>query len=99
MRRRVRIRASDLIFRFGTGTFALILVAIVVGIGIVLWRESTMSIRTFGWKFWATSTWDPVAGQFGAFPFIWGTIYSSILALLISTPIAVGIAVFLSDLC
>ena len=46
-----------------------------------------------------TSTWDPVAGEFGALPFIWGTLYSSILALLIAAPIALGIAVFLSELC
>src|SRR6185503_17187174 len=43
--------------------------------------------------------WDPVSGEFGALPFIWGTLYSSILALLISTPIALGIAVFISELC
>ena len=43
--------------------------------------------------------WDPVAGEFGALPFIWGTLYSSILALLIATPIALGIAIFISELC
>src|SRR5207247_7092792 len=49
-------------------------------------------------NFWRTSVWDPVAGQFGALPFIWGTLYSSVLALLLSAPIALGIAIFLSDL-
>src|SRR5262245_33725152 len=58
-----------------------------------------LSIHEFGWQFWQTDNWDPVAGDFGALPFIWGTLYSSILALLISTPIALGIAVFLSELC
>jgi phosphate transport system permease protein len=58
-----------------------------------------MSIRKFGLAFWRTDTWDPVSGQFGALPFIWGTLYSSILALLIATPIALGIAVFISELC
>ncbi len=91
--------ATDLSFRLGTGAFALVLVLIVVGIAAVLWHESLLSIRTFGFKFWATSTWDPVAGNFGALPFIWGTLYSSILALLISAPIAIGIAIFLSELC
>src|SRR4029078_4634842 len=43
--------------------------------------------------------WDPVSGDFGALPFLWGTLYSSILALVISTPIALGIAVFISELC
>src|SRR6185503_13661365 len=43
--------------------------------------------------------WDPVSGEFGALPFIWGTLYSSILALVIATPVALGIAVFISELC
>jgi len=91
--------AGDLSFKLGTGSIALILVLIVVAVAAVLWSESQLSIRTFGWNFWRTSRWDPVSGEFGAFPFIWGTLYSSILALLISTPVALGIAVFLSDLC
>src|SRR5207344_1650806 len=41
----------------------------------------------------------PVAGDFGALTFIWGTLYSSLLALVIATPIAIGIAIFLSELC
>src|SRR5262245_48481591 len=90
---------GDLSFHFGTGTVALVLVLIVVAIGIILWHESQRSIAAFGLNFWRTSRWDPVAGEFGAFPFIWGTLYSSILALLISTPVALGIAVFLADLC
>jgi phosphate transport system permease protein len=57
------------------------------------------SIRQFGLAFWRTETWDPVAGEFGALPFIWGTLYSSVLALAIATPIALGIAVFISELC
>jgi len=42
--------------------------------------------------------WDPVAGEFGAYPFIWGTLYSSILALLLAAPVSIGIAVFISEL-
>jgi len=71
---------------------------LVAGIALVLWRESLLSIREFGLDFWRTSVWDPVAGQFGALPFIWGTLYSSLLALLLSAPVALGIAIFLSDL-
>ena len=56
-------------------------------------------IEKFGLNFWRTEVWDPVAGQFGALPFIWGTLYSSILALALATPIALGIAVFISELC
>ena len=73
--------------------------ATVVAIGVELTRQSWLSISRFGLNFWLTSTWDPVAGEFGALPFIWGTLYSSVLALLIATPIALGIAVFISELC
>ncbi len=95
----IRTSANDRFFRLGTGSFALILILIVVGIAVVLWNESILSIKEFGFKFWVTKRWDPVAGDFGALPFIWGTLYSSILALILATPVAIGIAVFLSELC
>ena len=94
-----RFHRTDLGFRMGTGTFAVALLLIVIGIGVVLTHESMQSIRQFGLGFWRTQTWDPVAGDFGALPFIWGTLYSSILALLLAAPVALGIAVFLSELC
>ncbi|HEY1911406.1 MAG TPA: phosphate ABC transporter permease subunit PstC [Vicinamibacterales bacterium] len=90
---------KDLGFRVGTGAFALVLVVIVAAIGFELLRQSSLSIQKFGFAFWRTEVWDPVAGQFGALPFIWGTLYSSVLALIIATPIALGIAVFITDLC
>jgi phosphate transport system permease protein len=90
---------KDLGFRLGTGAFALVLIVIVGAIGSELVRQSYLSIQKFGFAFWRTEVWDPVAGQFGALPFIWGTLYSSVLALVIATPIALGIAVFISDLC
>jgi phosphate transport system permease protein len=90
---------GDLGFRVSTGAFAVLVVAIVVGIGVVLTTESWLSIERFGFGFWTTSTWDPVVGDFGALPFIWGTLYSSILALLIATPVALGIAIFIAELC
>jgi phosphate transport system permease protein len=74
------------------------LIALVCGIGIVLAYQSLPSIQKFGFSFWRTEIWDPVAGEFGALPFIWGTLYSSVLALLIATPIALGIAIFISEL-
>lgn len=68
-----------------------------VGIAYELVRQSRLAIEKFGFSFWTRSVWDPVAGEFGALPFIWGTLYSSILALMISTPIALGIAIFTSE--
>ena len=91
-------RIDETIFRAGTGAFGVLLIVIVVAIGIELLRQSQLSIKQFGWHFWLTDTWDPVAGEFGARPFIWGTLYSSVLALLISTPIALGIAIYISEL-
>ena len=93
-----RRSADDRLFRLGTGFFALLVVLLVGGIAFELYDNSRLSIQKFGWHFWQTTTWDPVAGDFGALPFIWGTLYSSLLALVISTPIALGIAIFLSEL-
>src|SRR3954469_20465109 len=92
------IRPDELLFRAGTGAFALLLILIVASIAFELGRQSSLSIHKFGWQFWQTDIWDPVAEQFGARPFIWGTLYSSVLALLISTPIALGIAIYISEL-
>jgi phosphate transport system permease protein len=89
---------DDRLFRLCTGIVAASVLAIVVGIAVALVVGSRLSLSRFGLAFWTTRVWDPVAGQFGALPFIWGTLYSSLLALLISTPVALGIAVFLSEL-
>ena len=93
------MRRDELIFRGGTGAIALLLIVVVVAIGVELARQSMLSIEHFGWQFWQTDVWDPVAGQFGARPFIWGTLYSSVLALLIAAPISLGIAIYISELC
>ena len=98
MRRRTSARPDEMFFRAGTGAFALVLIVIVAGIAFELGRQSSLSIDKFGWQFWQTDVWDPVAAEFGARPFIWGTLYSAILALIISTPIALGIAIFTSEL-
>lgn len=90
---------GDIGFRVTTGAFAVLVLAIVGAIGAVLISESWLSIQKFGFGFWTTSTWDPVVGDFGALPFIWGTLYSSILALIIATPVALGIAIFIAELC
>jgi phosphate transport system permease protein len=92
-------RSPDLGFRLGTGSFAVLLVLIVVAIGGELAREAWLSIAKFGLSFWRTEIWDPIAGNFGALPFIWGTLYSSVLALALATPVALGIAVFIAELC
>ena len=95
----VRPQVTTLGFRLGTGLVRARLVLLVVAIGFELARQSQLSIAKFGLSFWMNDVWDPVSGEFGARPFIWGTLYSSVLALAFATPIALGIAIFLSELC
>jgi phosphate transport system permease protein len=94
-----RLKGRDYGFKIGTGAFAALIVLIVAGIGFELWRQSALSIHKFGLGFWLGDIWDPVSGEFGAKPFIWGTLYSSVLALALAAPISLGIAIFLSELC
>jgi phosphate transport system permease protein len=91
-------RGDDRWFRLGTGAFAALVLLVVAGIGFELTRQSLLSIEKFGFGFWKGTVWDPVSGDFGALPFIWGTLYSAILALILATPIALGIAIFISEL-
>jgi len=64
----------------------------------VLWSTSGLTRAKFGFHFFAGTNWDPVAGDFGALPFIWGTVLTSVLALIISVPLGVGAAIFLAEL-
>ncbi|HWN14815.1 MAG TPA: phosphate ABC transporter permease subunit PstC [Candidatus Dormibacteraeota bacterium] len=68
------------------------------GLVAALTWESWAAMRAFGLRFLVTSHWDPVAGEFGALPFIYGTLVSSLLALLIAVPLSLGAAVFLAEL-
>ena len=63
-----------------------------------LWADSADARHQFGWHFFYTSTWDPVSGDFGALPFIYGTLVTSALALLIAVPLGLGAAIFLAEL-
>lgn len=61
--------------------------------------RSGPSWHAFGFKFFARSEWDPVNAQFGAMPFVYGTVVSSLLALLIAVPLSIGVAVFTTEMC
>ena len=70
-------------------------------VGLILYEliaKSSLSWHAFGWRFFFRSEWDPVNDQFGAFPFVYGTIVSSILALIIAVPLAIGVAVFITEM-
>jgi len=75
------------------------LLAVVVLIVIELVMKSGLSLHAFGWHFFTTSNWDPVAGDFGALPFIYGTLLSSLEALVIAIPLSIGVAVFITEMC
>ncbi len=91
-------RFGDRAFEWLTLGMSLAVVALVFLVGWQLGRGSTLSIKEFGFHFLATSTWDPVAEQFGALPFIYGTIVSSLIALIIAVPLSIATAVYLTEL-
>jgi phosphate transport system permease protein len=92
--------------RLADNSFAAVMVVcacsifvIVLFIFTILILRSQMSLAAFGWKFFMREAWDPVAGDFGALPFIYGTLVTSMLALVIAVPLALGVAIFLTELC
>ncbi len=89
---------GDKVFKCLTLAMALAVVALVFLVGWQLARGSSLAIRRFGFHFLATSTWDPVAEQFGALPFIYGTAVSSLVALIIAVPLSIATAVYLTEL-
>jgi phosphate transport system permease protein len=78
---------------------ALSIFAIVLFILTILIVQSRLSLAQFGFQFFLRSDWDPVSGDFGALPFIFGTVATSLLALAMAVPLALGVAVFLTELC
>src|SRR3954468_16522414 len=81
---------ADALFMRGTQLFALAVLAVVALAFCTTLSSAWPALRTFGPGFLAGKTWDPVAERFGAWPFIWGTLYSSALALLLAVPVGVG---------
>jgi len=95
---RKKKRLGDDVFKYVTiGVSSLVLVIIVLVV-YQLVTNSKLSIEKFGFGFITNSTWDPVAGVFGALPMIYGTVVSSFLGLLVALPLSLGVAVFLAEL-
>ena len=80
------------------GAAALLILIITIAIVIELWINSSLARTKFGWQFLLTEKWDPNAEQFGALPFLYGTVVTSTLALLFGVPLGVGAAIFLAEL-
>lgn len=89
---------GDSIFKYLTTFFAALVLLLIALMAYEMYASSSLSIEKFGWSFLTSSEWDPVMEQYGALPFIYGTLVSSLLALLIALPIGIGIAIFLTEL-
>ena len=88
---------GDAVFRILMTAIAFFVVAIVVAMVITLGADSLLSIRQFGLGFLTSKQWNPIRGEFGSLPFVYGTVMSSFIALLISVPFSLGIAIFLVE--
>ncbi len=88
---------GDAIFRSLLLGAALLVLVVVLAMILALASESMLSIRQFGFSFLTGRVWNPIKGNFGSLPFVYGTIVSSLIALLISVPLSLGIAIFLVE--
>jgi len=89
----------DRLFKYAMVGCALAVLGV---LGLIVWElitGSRLSWHVFGFKFFVGSDWDPVQEHFGALPFIFGTVVSSLLALVIAVPLSVGVAVFATEMC
>ncbi len=89
---------GDLLFNNITRFFAFVVLSLTFIMAYIMISESMPSIKAFGIKFLTTTTWDPVTDQYGSLTYVFGTLYTSFLALLFSIPMSLGIAIFLSEI-
>jgi phosphate transport system permease protein len=95
---RSRLHGGDTVAHLVTLIFACSVLLVTVMLVWMLWSTSGLTRAKFGFHFLWGTNWDAVAGDFGALPFIWGTVLTSVLALIISVPLGVGAAIFLAEL-
>jgi phosphate transport system permease protein len=93
-----RFFSGDEIARALVTISAALILLVTVLLVYELWINSHLAREKFGWHFLVTQVWDPNAGQFGALAFVFGTVVTSFVALLIAVPLGVGAAIFLSEL-
>jgi phosphate transport system permease protein len=95
---RLWIFSGDAVFKALTRLFALSILAILLAMVTGMLVESRPALKQFGWHFVSSSEWDAVQGLFGALPYIWGSLVSSTLAIALATPLAVGCALFMTEI-
>ena len=93
-----RLRKGDEITYLITLIAALSIILITALLAQHLWVNSLLARHKFAWSFVTSKSWDPVAEQFGALPFIYGTVVTSAIALIIAVPMGIGSAIFLAEL-
>jgi phosphate transport system permease protein len=93
-----RLREGDEIARMITFLFAASVVIITLLLVFELWQGSVLARHKFGFHFFSTSVWDPIFDQFGALPFIYGTLVTAGVSLVIAVPLGIGAAIFLAEL-
>ena len=93
-----KLREGDEIARVVTFLFASTVVLVTILLVLELWHGSSLARHKFGFAFFVTSVWDPIAGDFGALPFIYGTLVTAFVSLAIAVPLGIGAAIFLAEL-
>jgi phosphate transport system permease protein len=93
-----RLREGDEIARLITFLFAASVVLITLLLVYELWVGSVLPREKFGFGFLITRVWDPIAENFGALPFVYGTLVTAAVALLLAVPLGIGAAIFLAEL-
>lgn len=96
-RARNEVRRSDFVFYLLLRCISLLIVGLFLAFGIFLYQKSDLALQKFGWKFFLDKNWDPQAQEFGALPFIYGTLVTSLLALIIALPVSLGAALYLTE--
>lgn len=89
---------GDAVFKYLTTFFAALVLLLIIVMAYEMYVSSSLTIEKFGWSFLTSTEWDPVTEQYGALPFIYGTIVSSLIALILALPVGLGIAIFLTEL-
>jgi phosphate transport system permease protein len=87
-----------LVFKTAVAAFAVLIVVVLADMVLEMTRASHAAVGAFGWHFLTSTDWDPVRERFGALPFVFGTVVSSLLALALAVPVSLGSAIWLSEL-